>query len=130
MDTVLVVVIAGVIIAAIAGATLSGGPKPATTPRRRRRAPAHRAADPAPWVAPEHPDTVRAHPAPPPDPDPDPEPEPDPEDRGEPDLRRVRDRVRAAGLLAVTVVLLGAAGAGLLGAVVLLGYRALDRALG
>jgi hypothetical protein len=40
------------------------------------------------------------------------------------------ERLRAAGLLGVTVVLLGSLAAGAVGAVLYLGYQALDRALG
>jgi hypothetical protein len=105
-----VVVIVGVIIVAIAASAVRGRWQPATSAEPSPRG----SWDPAPF--------------------PEPGAEPDTEPDTEPDLERARGglvhRLRAAGLLAVAVVVLGAGAAALLGVAVLVGARAIDGALG
>lgn len=146
MDKVSVVVIAGLIIAAVAAVTLGGDPKPATgRPRRHRAAPAH--LRPAEVPDPESPripaftieptivdvtdeageDDLGADDGGADDGDLDPD---EVDDAAEPGRRRAWVRLRAGALLVLTVVVLGGLAAGLLGVAVLVGYRALDGALG
>lgn len=113
MSSVLVVVIVGVIIAAIAGATLSDGPKPPTRQVRPERA------------APPVPAPVAAWQPPPLSPA-----EPVSRSISEIDERGFLLRLRSAALLCLTVVVLGSVAAGLLGAIVLVGAHFVNSALG
>lgn len=139
-----------VVIAAIAAATIRDEPQPATPPEPPEREPA-----PAPVAAPDPPPVPTYDPEPselafppaeplPPSPSPSLPPEPvrwpdlepgAPDDAapvtdGTPDDRSLGRRLRSLGLLGVTVVVLGTGAAALLGAVVVVGYRLLDGALG
>lgn len=119
------VVIAGVIIVAIAVATLRGDPKPATGSARPDRAAAW---EPAafPTVPPAEEPPLGEPPAhAPPLVD-----EGEPEVEGVVDERSLLHRLRSMALLAVTVVVLGSLTAGLLGAVAVVAAHAIDRALG
>jgi hypothetical protein len=137
VSTVLVVVIAGVIIVAIAVATLRGDPKPATGAARPDRATAWEpAAFPPPPAEEPIVDEDPPVPAGPPvqaTPLLDEEP---PLDEVEPSVQDVADersllhRLRSMALLGVTVVVLGSLAAGLLGALAVVAAHAIDRALG
>jgi hypothetical protein len=119
VSTVLVVVIAGVIIVAIAVATVRGDPKPATGAARPDRATAW---EPA------------AFPTPPPAEEPHVESElvdeVAPPVEGAADERSLLHRLRSMALLGVTVVVLGSLTAGLLGVIAVVAAHAIDRALG
>jgi hypothetical protein len=112
---VLVVVIVGVVIAAIVSATLQD-PKPATHDPPSPRAevpppPAWRPADaPVALAEPDHPSHLRV-------------------DAPLDDLGLGR-RLRAAVLLVLAAVVLGSVAAGLVGGIVYLGYHLLNQALG
>ena len=125
LSSVLVVVIVGAIIAVITGATLRGGPKPATprpdpkrtaAPRHAKRSGSEAPPSPIDRIDPVRPTTRPAAGAATPE---------------VVDLQRTpRERLRALSLLVLTVVTLGSAAAALLGTIVVVGARVLDRALG
>jgi hypothetical protein len=112
VSTVLVVVIAGVIIVAIAVATLRGDPKPATGAARPDRATTW---EPAAFPPPPESELLD---------------EVEPSIQGVADERSLLHRLRSMALLGVTVVVLGSLAAGLLGALAVVAAHAIDRALG